>query len=96
MKKRVKQLATENVRMLPDSIWMQVKQEMKEKYGGCWTGKACEYVQGLVLRTRRMAGMGDKLKVLEDDPTLKNLPERHFSNFAVIPIPTNQKRCVDT
>jgi hypothetical protein len=75
MKKRVKQLATENVRMLPDAIWTQVKQEMNEKYGDCWTGKTREYVQGLVLRTQRETGMGDKLKVLEDDPTLKNLPD---------------------
>lgn len=75
MKKRVKQLATENVRMLPDSIWTQVKQEMNEKYADCWTGKTREYVQGLVVRTRKEAGMGDKLKVLEDDPTLKNLPD---------------------
>jgi hypothetical protein len=74
MKNRVKQLAVENTRQaLPDDIWHQVKRKMDDKYK-LWSGVNCEYVQGLVARTRAATGMGGKIKTLKDDDKLKNLP----------------------
>jgi hypothetical protein len=75
MRLMARDLAVKHHNLLPEAIWHQVRDKMDTKYNGNWRGLKRTQVKNQVGNARREMGMGDKLKDLENDESIRNLPD---------------------